>query len=195
MPYRSFVHVHCPQGLSIPTRSMQVWIMELELLTEVVDAACANLARCKPGIVSPNEGLELELYSIFACPNLLRLVAFFPRVAHLQLSTPDLGAVEFACLGEAGAAACGVTSLGLPCRVLPSFWSPELWRLLPGLRDVRVTWTVSSPAPIDAIVQCLAAAPHGVTVHGLCLEDPREYAELHARLALLPEHCGVELVS
>lgn len=176
---------HHLQGLEVMDPKLGLGFVHAPSSAALVEAACTNLARCKPGIVSPHEEVEVGLICRPG-PSAFRLLAFFPKLTQLGL-VMEVGEEEVAALGQTGSAVKGVKSISCRAGVRPDFWSPTLWAVLPRLREIDLSWAVlTSPAPIEAMAQCCAAAPRPVTITGPWRDGANEYAALKARLAELP---------
>lgn len=191
----------CPvvpvQGVHLTSGAFKIYSSAPPALLE---AAHMNLACCPLPLLGPEGQVEGELRAPSRSPALLRLLPFFSEVQSLRLGMKELGAEEVAALGQAGQAVAGLRLLelrafhGQATQVRPDFWGPALWAALPGLAalDVKGAGVTCSPAAVDAMVQCFAAAPRPVTVRGLQLGDVVQQAALQVQLAELPG-CQVKL--
>lgn len=154
----------------------------------MVQAAQANLARYTPGLFSVLSPYQLMVNCYTPrCPSILRLLSAFPSAETLCLIM-QLGAEELACLAEAGSFCSGVQSMvvGLCCQVQPGFLTTGLWEVLPALSSIRFLGAGPEDTPVEQVVECLAAAPHPVTITYPSLWRGQYKAELAAALAALP---------
>lgn len=165
-------------------------------VAELVEAACANLARCRPGFKAP-KAWDAILDSPVRVPTLFQLLSFFPSPNTLSLSVPAVGAQELAFLAEAGSFGSQVAELRVGSALIrPGFLTPRLWSALPALTELRLKGPAGErggplKVPWAEIITCLAAAPHPIRVFDLMVQGGEK---AHAALAALPGGGKVELV-
>lgn len=169
-----------------------------------MEAAQANLARCRPGFsssVCAAHGLNtLSVVSNIHCPSVLHLLACFPSAKHVSLDMPGVGQEEVACLSQAGRMGSRLRKLSLASRPpLPGFFYPGLWSALPALRTLDLSHTSAVQIQVADLLECFAAAQRKVTVKGLkvkgmILGKEVPLSKLQAQTAALPQ-CRVLLAS
>lgn len=160
----------------------------------LAEAACTNLARLKPGLISsPHGELEVFVAGPYASPHALKLLRFFPKLGRVIVFGVRLGAEMLDGLRQGGSALTCVRYLELGVNLQPDMWSPGLWAVLPALRELKLYGAAldTSPAAIDAMMACCAVAPRPVTV--LLEGNMRLQQVLQARLVQLPS-CQVKFV-
>lgn len=149
----------------------------------LVQAACANLARCRPGIYAS----KLAVQAHVRVPSMLRLLAFVHGTQSLCLKLPGMGPEELGCLAGAGSFTSGVQELEVaPSELRPGFLTPGLWAALPGLHTVELHGRRPIQIPVAELVQCFSAAPRPMTLKGMGEIDKGLREELLAQLAALP---------
>lgn len=168
------------------------WHPDVATAAALVQAACTNLARCRPGIFAPGMR-RVRVAEPAHCT--FRLLPALPPAKHLILSMPEVGAAELAALGEVRSCLHLVNRLEVWHTVLPGFWRPSLWETLPALETLYLasTQAISQETVVSTLVAFCAAAPQPFTIKGLEMQGQGQQAELEGQLAAL-QGCKVKLV-
>lgn len=160
----------------------------------LLGAAMRNIKRSKRMVSAPGLA-DIRLNQDGDHPFLVCLLPFLPPAEQLTLYMAETGASDVALLRQAGACLARVHTLTLHgARLLPDFWSDELWAALPALERLHLVHAFAhEDTRVEDMVQCFAAAPRPVVIHGL-LMGLFQRRKLDYLLAVRP-CCKVQLVA